>query len=361
MGLFSNRKEKKAQKEREAIEYMLKRAEEGDKASQRLIGLYCAEWYPAQYDTVPKDNRKAFEYLLRAAQKTSCEHDGWYGDDEAAYYVGECYTKGLGTEKNYSEAVSIFMALLANSRNNYFAHKSDCISCLELIRNDTACSYNPDDVDSAYRYGVSLCIGSLPNDNRNECMSFGMELLRDAAARGHADSMNLLSALSADDEDAAYKYLISAAQNGQVHAQCKLGSRYYKQNILDESLFWYEKAAAQGDERGERFSGIIYYKRYDVQNAEEMLCNAITWRPDINFAPSSTSYLLLGRIYQEKDHKTHDDNLIALGFYKQGMEIEQGLSGELIQALGENSCTYSYNLLLRTIGSQPYRNLYGLD
>lgn len=368
MGLFSNLKEKKiqreqekVQKERERVNQLLELAEKGNKEAQLNVGLYYAEWHYGKSELIQEDNHKAFEYLLRAAQKVSDDHDGRFGNNDAAFYVGKCYTNGLGTEKNYFEAISIFMSLIYIHKNNYFQHQSDCIKYLKKIRTDVMRNYNPNDIQSVYECAMSLYFGILPDDDVSYCKNLGMKYFKSASEAGHPDSFNVLASLYKDEPSVAEKYLIMAAENGNPTAQCKLGKRYYEQGELDESLFWYEKAAVQGNEMGQRYAGIICYKQRNNLKAEEWLNKATVWRANIDYAPTSLTYLLIGKIYQDKDGERHKNNIKALELYKKGMQLEEGLSTELMHDLGENSCTYAYDLLQRTMNSQPYRDIHNLD
>lgn len=87
-----------------AWELFMRSYREGDTKSPRYLGLMCRDGqYPAKQPL-----REAFYWFTVGAQG---------GDTTSQYYLGECYEKGLGTERDMGEAVKWYR--LSARRDDY--------------------------------------------------------------------------------------------------------------------------------------------------------------------------------------------------------------------------------------------------
>ena len=84
-----------AEKKQEDLKALQAAAEDGDLDAQYRLGR---SYYYGE-DGAPKDGEQAFQWFSRAAD----------GDSIAAqYYLGLCYIRGVGTEKDMVRAVELF-------------------------------------------------------------------------------------------------------------------------------------------------------------------------------------------------------------------------------------------------------------
>ena len=110
-----------AEKKQEDLKALQVAAEEGDLDAQYRLGR---SYYYGD-DGAPKDGEKAFEWFSRAAE----------GDSIAAqYYLGLCYSRAVGVEKDLVRAAELFTAvaypLYAHGRSTRpFVVTDECISC----------------------------------------------------------------------------------------------------------------------------------------------------------------------------------------------------------------------------------------
>ena len=86
-----------AEKKQEDLKALQAAAEDGDLDAQYRLGR---SYYYGD-DGAPKDGEKAFEWFSRAAE----------GDSIAAqYYLGLCYSRAVGVEKDLVRAAELFTA-----------------------------------------------------------------------------------------------------------------------------------------------------------------------------------------------------------------------------------------------------------
>jgi TPR repeat protein len=93
----------------EKMELLIERANEGDVVAMGELGVH---YYKAG------DYEKAFGLLSSAAlqwEEIECDDGNKYneytgGDDWATYWLGECYLRGLGVEKNVDMAIKLWEA-----------------------------------------------------------------------------------------------------------------------------------------------------------------------------------------------------------------------------------------------------------
>ena len=86
-----------AEKKQEDLKALQEAAEDGDLEAMYRLGR---SYYYGE-DGAPKDGEKALEWFTRAAE----------GDSIAAqYYLGLCYSRAVGTEKDLVRAAELFTA-----------------------------------------------------------------------------------------------------------------------------------------------------------------------------------------------------------------------------------------------------------
>lgn len=171
------------------IEELFKRAESGDNDS--CFNLAERLRYGNGISPSPE---KAFEWYKKAAER---------GDCSSQKALAQCFRAGIGTNQDFSQA--LYWLLKASDQGDYDSQKEAVRCCLYGGPN---LSPNPEKARKiAVRYGI------------------------------HDDS---------DNSD----LLLSAAENGDPHAQLKLANKYYIGNEVPQDLFraaqLYSKAAEYG-------------------------------------------------------------------------------------------------------------------
>ena len=106
-----------AEKKQEDLKALQAAAEDGDLDAQYRLGR---SYYYGE-DGAPKDEEKAFRWFSRAAE----------GDSIAAqYYLGVCYVRGIGTEKDMARGAELFAAA---ADEGYLPAVTELGLCLSLI------------------------------------------------------------------------------------------------------------------------------------------------------------------------------------------------------------------------------------
>ena len=149
------------------------------------------EYYNTQeYNEAQLLLEKGFPYLKKAAED---------GNAKAQYFLGQCYVRGCGTDKNLKQAI-------------YWIKKSA-------------------------KQGLAIAQSHLAN----------------LIVYGHTGSI--------DDKKTIYNLYKKAAKQGDAHGQEGLAKCYYNGNHVKadhkKALFWYKKAAEQGLSRSQTMVEIL--------------------------------------------------------------------------------------------------------
>ena len=183
---------------------------------ERLATVDAAKYYN---DGVKAYNAKNYTEAARL-YRIAAEQ----GHADAQCYLGYCYGKGLGVEKDPKEAVKWYRKAAEQGQSD--------------------AQYN-----LGYCYEKGLGVEKDPKE--------AVKWYRKAAEQGYADAQNYLGYCYvkglgvAKDPTEAVKWYRKAAEQGYADAQCNLGYCYVKGSGVakdpTEAVKWYRKAAEQGD------------------------------------------------------------------------------------------------------------------
>ena len=194
---------------------------------ERLATVDAAKYYN---DGVKAYNAKNYTEAARL-YRIAAEQ----GHADAQCYLGYCYGKGLGVEKDPKEAVKWYRKAAEQGQSD--------------------AQYN-----LGYCYEKGLGVEKDPKE--------AVKWYRKAAEQGYADAQNYLGYCYvkglgvAKDPTEAVKWYRKAAEQGYADAQCNLGYCYVKGSGVakdpTEAVKWYRKAAEQGDAWAQYNLGLCY-------------------------------------------------------------------------------------------------------
>jgi TPR repeat protein len=234
-------------REKEAVKWYRKAAEQGDATAQYSLGLM---YYNGK--GVPKDDVEAVKWYRKAAEQ---------GDATAQFYLGVMYAAGKGVPEDDVEAVKWYRkaAEQEDARAQYMLGEiyekgngvlKDDVEAVKWYRKaaeqeDARAQYN---LGFAYRWGQGV-----PKDDVE-----AVKWLRKAADQDNAQGQFSLGVMCyngkgvPEDKKEAVKWYRKAADQGHRSAQYYLGAMYYygegvpKDDV--EAYKWYSLSAAQGNE-----------------------------------------------------------------------------------------------------------------
>lgn len=184
---------------------------------------------------VEKDERKGFELMTAAAQQ---------GHPKAAAILGYLYSAGLGTAKDYGQAVKWFRVA---------AGKNDAVSQVNVARllvSEDKLPMPEDTDEAAQRWVEAVKWFRMAADQgfREGQSSYGLTLLRGDYG-------------VAADPAAAARYLIPAAGAGDLEAMNALGNMYQLGNGVPRDAGaaegWFRKAAMAGNVKAQSSLGLF--------------------------------------------------------------------------------------------------------
>ena len=172
-----------------------------------------------------------------------------YGDDiEALNKTCDYILRQLRLKGKYDEAIAMYDKLISSWRGD-----PDVAKAVKNLREDTVERKAKAEADA--NRGTSSSASA--NDEAPSPMPSGLspklQALYKAAENGDANAQNELADAYFHNEipngttkEAMY-WCTKAAENGHADAQCNLGC-YYQGKDKAKAIYWFEKAAAQGDE-----------------------------------------------------------------------------------------------------------------
>ncbi|MDZ4743397.1 MAG: tetratricopeptide repeat protein [Verrucomicrobiota bacterium] len=210
MAVLSNYAETKEKDEKKSFEWMLKAAEAGYATAQYRLGIYYALGIG-----VPEDKKKAFLWYKKAAMSSHAE---------AQFTLSQYYRFGTVTDKNLENA---FYWLKKSAMKGYVYAEVDYAK--ELVKRDKT-------------------------GKEEESIQWFMK----AAQKGDSEALFILAGYYIvgekvkEDRQLAFKLLLSSAMLGYMNAQRSVGDLYLAgvTGVKDQknAIYWYQKAAEQGDE-----------------------------------------------------------------------------------------------------------------
>lgn len=204
-------------------------------AGQLSAAIDIAHLYDDE-DSGIKDDRKQFEWWLKAAKK---------GHSGAQFSVGACYLIGEGVEKDGAKAVEWFYKAAKQGNESAMHNLGDCF---------------------------------LSGQGVSEDMDQAVVWYAKAAKAGNIESMERLGELmigpdsEVKDVEKGVEWLTKAAEAGNADAQFGLGLLYLDLDDLGTvgrdviaGLDWLKKAVAQGNGNAEVFLGVCYAQGLGVE------------------------------------------------------------------------------------------------
>ncbi|MDC1290645.1 sel1 repeat family protein [Candidatus Thioglobus sp.] len=200
---------------------------------------------------IKQDLKKAFALFTKAASRIL---GGGRNQARAQHLLGEMYINGEGTEQNFEQG-------------------------LTWLRRSVAMGEVTGYVGGEYSIGMAYKKGLGVSPDLDKAFKW----LEIAANKNYAEAQLEISIFYqkglgniAIDLNASFSWLVKAAEGGRYVAQrllgqhYRLGSEQAKQDG-DKALIWLERAAIQGDLEAIEWTGKLYLKKENFQNAAFML------------------------------------------------------------------------------------------
>lgn len=173
------------------------------------------------------------------------------GDGEAMYYIGKCYSNGLGVDKDYDEALSWY-------KKSAQCNNSSGINALGYCYNFGQ-GVEKDDVKAVELYTKSAALGnSDAMRNLGSCYYYGEGVEKDYAK--------------------AVEWFTKSAELGDASAMFSLGNGYYNGEGVEQdytkAVEWYTKSAELGNILAMNGIGVCYINGNGV---EKDCAKAVEW------------------------------------------------------------------------------------
>ncbi|MBO4514610.1 MAG: sel1 repeat family protein, partial [Lachnospiraceae bacterium] len=302
----------------EAIPWFLKASDFGDNVSDYYLGYY--------YETargVEKDEAKAFEYYLKAANA---------GHVNAMIIVTECYQYGeLTAEKNAEKAFSWCqkaaaeekpeaMDMLGNMYMSGFGTKKDAFTASKWFEKAANLGY----AQAAYHLACLLLSGE---DGVTRDAATGLVWMRKAAESDVADSKYWLGYYLVKGGDGITKnekeglsILEEVAAGGNTNSMKVIADYHYDHFNTETAVQWYERAVTAGLKDGETYLRLGRYYRDSTFPDEATAMKWLTKAYEENANLDAADYGFLGHRYNMGEIVKQDLDLAFQCFMK-GAEV----------------------------------------
>lgn len=253
----------------QAIKWYNKAAEQNALSAQlSLAVLFYSEKEPLNYS-------EAVKWFYKVAERAATTQV-WI----AHFYLGLCYYRGYGVQKNYYEAIKYWREAAEHGENNskeqlmFFESQKLTPKQLTEIGNEAYAANDFEDAVSWYKKSAELndseaqyYLGCWYNNTQD--YHEAVKWFRMAAVQGFADAQFNLGYCCENghgvtqDYNEAAKWYRKAAEQGEAAAQFNLGTCYENgQGVTqdyNEAVNWYRLAAEQGDDVAQ--AALDYLKR----------------------------------------------------------------------------------------------------
>ncbi len=314
---------------KQAVEWYLKAAEQGDASAQRCLGI-CYK----NGNGVTKDYAKAVEWWRMAAEQgdTDAQDDlglayengegvtkdmsmavEWYrkaaeqDNTDAQLHLGNCYKNGNGVTKDYAKAVEWYRkAAEQEDERAYTAlywiyhEEGDMQDHAEAVkwvrkRAELGNANAQDLLGDAYKKGEGV------KQDKVEAVKW----YRKAAEQENESAyLNLYWIYNEEgymqDKTEAVKWLRKRAELGDDYSQCYLGRAYANGEGVNqdygEAVKWYHKAAEQGYVSAYKYLAKAYEKGEGVK---QDMAEALKWYQKAGGAGDKSAAKKVAQIHQE--------------------------------------------------------------
>jgi uncharacterized protein len=280
----------------------LARAEKGDSEDQYNLGIMYSMGMG-----VPKNDAKAFEWIMKAAEQ---------GHIQAQFNTGMMYGRGEGVPQNDEKALTWVLKSAEHGGANIQCELGT--KYIAVGNYEKALEYYTKAANLGSPYAL-LNIGEMhlkgngvPKDNEialdfysKAFEMFGTdqkqtkvtEWYKNAADKGFSDAKVKLAFIFLKEYNVidAHNLFIAAGNAGNLQAQIQLGKIYLRglsfiKPDKAKAMKWYKKAAEQGDIDAQEILGGLYM---EVENYEE----ALAWSLKSAERGNVYSQLQVGKIY----------------------------------------------------------------
>lgn len=230
---------------------ILGHATEGDAEAQAELGYRCAKGIGTD-----RNETEALHWYLRAAEQ---------GHVGAQYSLGVMYARGRGMEQDFRSALKWYLKAAAQGDANAQATVANMFLKGLGTQPDPKTGFDwllraakQGHLQSMFKLGEMYAQGTGTQQNLEEALRW----YRKAADKGQVDAQINLAFMYGKgqgverDDSMAFKWYRKAAESGSPIAQFNLGVIYAKgrgmPQDLKEARRWYQLAAKQGDQNAER-------------------------------------------------------------------------------------------------------------
>lgn len=315
---------------------LLKNAEHGDSTAQYLLGeiiiknsrereeqyLRAVQWFRKAADQgnvhaqcslgrlyemgkgVKQDYEQA-AYWYRTAEETALEL-AKQGEKDAQYTLGTMYEfERLGIKKNYKKAIKWYTRAASQGDINAQFRLGKIYETIEQ------------DYTEAIKWYEKA--GSQGADNAFLCLSKMYE-------KGIGVKANHVVAKNWYNK--AKNLLLQASNQGDTAAQCQLARLYEKEGDIENTIYWYQKAAEHGDTHAMMSLKNMYWLGNGVKENRKI---AIKWCQKAAEHENSVAMCALGNLYL-KGYYVEQNYEMAINWYRKAILHGETLA---IQYLGE--------------------------
>lgn len=274
-----------------ALQWWAKAAQQGNVNAIANMGL-CYQYGRG----IEKDSVRATQLYLRAIEKGNkrlLPERRVYaqkGDNFNCILLGLCHQKGIGTDKNLSEAMKYYE--MAAKQSSIDGQRELGLCLLNAKKNSQAAQWfkmaaDHNDVVSAYYYGKMLKDGQGVLQDKQQTVIYWLKAAEQGFAQAQCDLGSLYQQGDGVSKDAkqAVCWFTKAAVQGVARAQWNLAVCYMNgegaNRDYEQALYWFGEAVSKGYSRAFKnlcndakdnpfllyLQGVAAYQEEDMENA----------------------------------------------------------------------------------------------
>ena len=193
------------------------------------------------------------------------------GDTLAQCSLGDYYYKGIGVDKDYDQAAYWYRKAAEQGNKEaqfglgiccYISH--DYRQAVDWFRQ----AAKQGEANAQYHLGFCYQFGTGVDKNNQKAMYWYGK----AAEQGNEDAKEQLKTIDNIKNSQTYTFFeryINKAESGDVEAQCKLAMQYFDKEDYVLAVYWFKKAAAQGDKFAQCRLGYCFSAGYGTETNME--------------------------------------------------------------------------------------------
>ncbi|MDR0497668.1 MAG: sel1 repeat family protein [Treponema sp.] len=194
-----------------------------------------------------KDYTKALEWYHKSAEQ---------GNAKACYGIAGCYRSGNGVNKDIVIALGWYRKAIAGYSRAYGPYRA---VLRDLLLSGVSLDGIMNEFEEALAHFTAGDMSNLPDSEKKAYMQKAIILFETLAGQDNAEAQNMLGYcyLNAhgvmEDLGKSTQWFIKAAEKGHAEAQWRVGNSYaYSMGVIENystAAEWYNKAAQQGNTR----------------------------------------------------------------------------------------------------------------